>query len=214
MRSRRESLRGHRRSRLSRQMWPKEIFRSPVGHAISVIALMTSLAFTVVADQRNPDDEKETPRDEDDWSEIKGISFPPVPKTRNLIRVGLDSLDTRYEYFIDGSSILLGSDDVIRYTVVLQSDTGVRNVYFEGIRCETMEARTYGYATRQGGFKPLASSTWKGMRSFGPFAYRLLLADQFMCDNNGWPIDGKTARTKLARSATGGRSGNKDGDLH
>ena len=195
-------------------MWPKKIFRSPVGHAISVIALTTSLAFTAVADQRNPDDEKETPRDEDDWSEIKGISFPPVPKTRNLIRVGLDSLDTRYEYFIDGSSILLGSDDVIRYTVVLQSDTGVRNVYFEGIRCETMEARTYAYATRQSGFKPLASSTWKGLRAVGPFAYRLLLADNFMCGSDGWPIDGKTARAKLARPASRRRSsGSKDDDI-
>ena len=185
-------------------------------HASLVIALAVSLAFAAVAPaQRNPDDEKEIPREEEDeWSEIKGVRFPPVPKARNLIRVDSASLGARYEYFIDGSSILLGTDKVIRYTVVLQSDTGVRNVYFEGIRCETMEARTYGYATRQGGFKPLASSTWKGMGSFGPFAYRLLLADQFMCDNNGWPIDGKTARTKLARSATGGRSESKDGDLH
>ena len=178
-----------------------------MGRAISVIALATSLAFSADADQRNPDDEKE-------WREIKSIQFPPVPKARNLIRLDSASLGARYEYFIDGSSILLGTDKVIRYTVVLQSDTGVRNVYFEGIRCETMEARTYGYATRQSGFKPLASSSWKKMRGVGPFAYRLLLANKFMCDSDGWPIDGKTARAKLARSAIGGRSGSKDGDRH
>ena len=180
---------------------------------ISVLALSTCLVFAAAADSRNPDDEKVTPRDDDDWSEIKGISFPPVPKARNLIRVDSDSLDTRYEYFIDGSSILLGSDDVIRYTVVLQSDTGVRNVYFEGIRCETTEARTYAYATRQSGFKPIASSSWKKMRGVGPFAYRLLLANKFMCDSDGWPIDGKTARTKLARPASRRPSGSKDDDI-
>ena len=179
----------------------------------AAFALSTCLVFAAAADSRNPDDEKVTPRDDDDWSEIKGISFPPVPKARNLIRVGSDSLGTRYEYFIDGSSILLGSDDVIRYTVVLQSDTGVRNVYFEGIRCETMEARIYGYATRHGGFKPLASSTWTGLRAVGPFAYRLLLADKFMCDSHGWPIDGKKALTKLTRPASNRPSGSKDDDL-
>jgi len=195
-------------------MWPKEIFRSPVGRTISVIALATSLAFSADADQRNPDDEKETRREEKEWKEIKGIQFPPVPKARNLIRLDLASLGARYEYFIDGSSILLGTDKVIRYTVVLQSDTGVRNVYFEGIRCETMEARTYGYATRQSGFKPLASSTWKNLRAVGPFAYRLLLADNFMCGSDGWPIDGKTARAKLARPASRRRSsGSKDDDI-
>jgi len=194
-------------------MWPKELLRRPVERGISVIALATSLAFSAAADQRNPDDEKETPRDEDDWSEIKNISFPPVPKARDLIRVDSESLGTRYEYFIDGSSILLGTDEVIRYTVVLQSDTGVRNVYFEGIRCETMEARTYAYATRQSGFKPLASSRWKDMRAVGPFAYRLLLADKFMCGSDGWSIDGKTARAKLARPASRRPSGSKDDDI-
>jgi len=195
-------------------MWPKEFLRRPIGRAISVIALATSLAFAAAAPaQRNPDDEKETPREEKEWKEIKGIQFPPVPKARNLIRLDLASLGARYEYFIDGSSILLGTDKVIRYTVVLQSDTGVRNVYFEGIRCETMEARTYGYATRQSGFKPLASSTWKGLRAFGPFAYRLLLADNFMCGSDGWHIDGKTARAKLARPASRRPSGSKDDDI-
>ncbi len=196
-------------------MWPKEFPRSPAGRAISVIALAISLAFTTAALAQRPgtDDRRNTAgeSEEDDWSEIKGVGFPPIPKARDLIRVDSESLGTRYEYFIDGSSILLGTDEVIRYTVVLQSDTGVRNVYFEGIRCETREARTYGYATRQGGFKPLASSTWKDVRAVGPFAYRLLLVDKFMCDRDGWPIDQKKARTKLARAARG-RPGGRQAD--
>jgi hypothetical protein len=196
-------------------MWPKEFSRSPLGHVILVIALAVSLAFAAAAPAgRNPDDEKEIPREESDWSEIKGVRFPPIPKVRNLIRLDPESVGTRYEYFIDGPSILLGTDQVIRYTVVLQSDTGVRNVFFEGIRCETMAAKTYGYASRRGGFKPLTSSTWKDVRDrdVGPAAYRLLLADKFMCDSNGWPIAGEKARAKLTRAARRRTSGRQDDD--
>jgi hypothetical protein len=185
-----------------------------MGHAVLVSALAISLALSAAASAQRMNDEarRSTLVEEDEWSEIKGIRFPPIPTVNNLIRVDSASLGTSYEYFIDGASILLGTDGVTRYTVVLQSDSGTRNVYFEGIRCETMQTRTYAYATPRGGFKPLASSTWKDVRALGPFAYRLLLAEKFMCDSNGWPINEKKARAKLVRAARGRPSGRQADD--
>ncbi len=136
--------------------------------------------------------------EEDKWKEAK-IKFPPPPQDSDLVALDSEAIGGGYEYFIDPTSLSLGSDDVLRYSVVLQSNSGVRNIFYEGIRCATMEVKTYGYATQSGQFKPVADSPWKYLYSRGPFAYRVYLAQNYVCDSNGWPIDEKQVRKKIAQ---------------
>ena len=52
--------------------------------------------------------------------------------------------------FVDEASVHYGSDDVIRYTMVIVSPSGARNVTFEGMRCETGERRLYAFGRADG----------------------------------------------------------------
>lgn len=56
----------------------------------------------------------------------------------DLFRVGAIT-DTHY--FIDGSTISVGADQVIRYTLVIVSSSGAQNISYEGMRCLTAEKR-------------------------------------------------------------------------
>jgi hypothetical protein len=109
-------------------------------------------------------------------------------------------IDGSYEYFIDQTSVAMGSDEVLRYTVVLESKTGARNIFYEGIHCASSEYRTYAYATQTGGFKPMASKAWRKLKATGPYDYRRLLAERYVCDQNGWALDEEQVRKRITQN--------------
>ncbi len=128
------------------------------------------------------------------------INFPHAPRDADLVRLDPELIDGPYEYFIDRASVSMGSDEVLRYTVVLESKTGVRNIFYEGIHCATSEFRTYAYAAKTGDFKPLASKAWRKLKSTGPYDYRRLLAERYICDQNGWALDEEQVRKRIAQN--------------
>lgn len=133
-------------------------------------------------------------------TESDQIEFPQPPREADLVGLDSELIQGRYQYFIDRASVSMGSDEVLRYTVVLESNTGARNVFYEGIRCATSEFRTYAYATRTGEFKPLASKAWRKLNTTGPYDYRRLLADRYVCDRNGWPLKEKQVRERILQN--------------
>jgi len=138
------------------------------------------------------------------WEEKRDVDFPPPPTPDNLVALDAQIIGSGYEYFVDTASVRLGDDQVLRYVVVVASDAGATATYFEGIRCETSQVKTYGFVTRQGAFKPLASSRWMRLPASGPFAYRYVLANLYMCDRDGWPISEKQVLKRLARNRPSG----------
>ena len=81
-------------------------------------------------------------RSREEWKEER-TDFPSYPRDADLIR--FEVAGSAYEHYIDRASLSLGRDEVLRYTVVLEAGRA-RNVLYEGIRCETREYRTFGYA--------------------------------------------------------------------
>ena len=138
------------------------------------------------------------------WQEAE-VEFPPPPARNNLVALDGEGIISSYDYFVDPTSVTLGSDQVMRYVVVVESDTGTSATYYEGMRCDTSQVKTFGYVTRQGVFKPLASSRWMQLRTSGPYVYRYVLASLYMCDREGWPIGEKQVRERLARNSSGVR---------
>lgn len=138
------------------------------------------------------------------WQESREVDFPPPPVQDNLVPLDAEAIGSGYEYFVDTASVSLGGDLVLRYVVVLESGTGSSAIYYEGMRCETRQVKTYGFVTRQGAFKPMASSRWTPFRSSGPYAYRHLLAELYMCDREGWPISEKQVLERLAQNNPSG----------
>jgi hypothetical protein len=70
------------------------------------------------------------------WAELQ-TELPPFPKDEDLIA-------------FNTGSVSLGKDGVIRYTMLVQSPSGARNISYEGIHCAAREKKLYalGHADR------------------------------------------------------------------
>jgi hypothetical protein len=66
---------------------------------------------------------------------------PPNPKTLLPFYV---SQTTIFKFAIDTQSILIGNDGVTRYMVQITSPSGSKQTQYEGIRCDSYQARLYG----------------------------------------------------------------------
>jgi hypothetical protein len=136
---------------------------------------------------------------EDKWSESDQIKYPEAPREPNLARLDPELIRDRYKYFIDRASVTMGSDRVLRYTVVIEPPDGARNVFYEGIRCATSEFKTYAYATNTGKFRPLAAQKWRKLKTTAPYDYRRLLAERYVCNSEGWALDEEQVQKRLAQ---------------
>ncbi len=96
-------------------------------------------------------DEAEAPtpssiNDEDAaWTE-GATTLPPWPKDGDLVEFQVDDPSSRFRQYIDGKNIRIGADAAVRYTLVVEAPSGVRNVSFEGLRCTPAGAyKIYAY---------------------------------------------------------------------
>ena len=132
------------------------------------------------------------------WQE--GITrIPDYPEDKNLISFEVDGLDRPYRYFLDTASLNTGSEDrVVRYTVVIESPTGVRNVYHEGVQCQERQYKTYAVGMSNGTFRRTKGSQWKRWQSRGVLGYRSQLGRGYLCNDLGFPYpdDERLARLK------------------
>jgi hypothetical protein len=77
------------------------------------------------------------------WVEIQG-QMPSYPKSENLLEFDAGPASNNLHY-VDSSSVSVGEDGVVRYSLVVKSPAGAMNVTYEGIRCQTNERKVYAY---------------------------------------------------------------------
>ena len=156
-----------------------------------------------VADYNTNCDRSKKSYYEEAWREQETV-LPPLPEQKNLRAIDANRADPRYDYLLDKASINRGVDDVMRYTVVVESSTGVRNVFHEGIRCLTDEVKTFAYASGDREFKRTTGSRWQRIAVNGVRAYQEYLASVILCDANGYAWDTDKAIAALSAQYTDG----------
>jgi len=82
------------------------------------------------------------------WREIE-TAPPAYPRDENLLPFFV-SAATRFEFYVDGASLAVGADGVVRYVLVARSAQGAQSVSFEGMRCSTAEVKIYAVGTADG----------------------------------------------------------------
>jgi hypothetical protein len=131
--------------------------------SFSLLLALLVPALVVGAEDRPFIDEPAYKRDDilepEYWKE-GARRLPPFPADEDLVPIPLDGRKGSLSYFIDGKHLSIGDDDVVRYTLVVRSQTGAKNVSFEGIRCDSLQYRPYAYGYR-GEFKPAEPSEWQ-----------------------------------------------------
>lgn len=187
--------------------------RLPLIHSFKPRCWLASLAVAllVTAAAHATDDSAVNPNKPDDltpaeirepseepasWQESQ-IPLPDFPSARGLIPFRADTGDPDYRYYIDVNSVSLGADEVLRYTVIIQPPVGTSNIIYEGIRCATMEVKMFAFGTRDGRFARMAEPRWTYFYTPGAMGYRKSLVEIYVCDENGWAVDGDTVLERL-----------------
>ena len=118
---------------------------------LSLVGACSLLAPSAVAEE----DDYQPPRQ---WQEVD-VQFPPAPLRENLLPLYV-SAATANKFFIDGASLSVGADSVIRYVLLVETPEGGRNVTFEGMRCETRERRIYASGRQDGSWSKARKNEW------------------------------------------------------
>ncbi len=84
------------------------------------------------------------------------VELPAFPRSENLVPFTV-SATTNNQFLIDSAALSVGSDGVTRYTLVIVSPSGARNVSYEGMKCATGERRLYALGR--------ADETWARARN-------------------------------------------------
>ena len=87
-------------------------------------------------------------------------------------------------FSIDRNSLTVGTDGVVRYTVVVTSPSGARNVNYEGIRCDTYEWRLYaGMNEDHDGWDTTVANDFTRIENGTLNAYHAALYQDYLCAN-------------------------------
>lgn len=114
------------------------------------------------------------------WKEGKA-ALPSYPREEDLLQVSVDDADAGRTYYLDAKSLSVGADGVTRYTVVIVSRTGAKNVLFEGIRCDTREYKTYAYGALDNTLRALPEARWAPISGRGATVYRQQFYGYYLC---------------------------------
>lgn len=154
--------------------------RYPFCHRCIASALLASLLSGCVFKSEPPE-----VTEEGRW-QVRMASLPALPKAENLIPVPLDGALSNYRFFIDRASLAQGRGGSVRYTMVMESPHGVRNVLVERIHCEAKKYKTEAYEV-DGALHTVRSPKWKAIPPRGVQGYRALLRKTYLCDEGGKP---------------------------
>ncbi len=119
--------------------------------------------------------------DDPDWKESDA---PPPPSFDVKLLVPFDvSVNSVLKWGFDPATMNITQDGIVRYVVVAQSPSGVLNAMYEGVRCTTIEWKTYARFHKDSGWTAATDVEWKPL--FGqPSKHALRLAQQGMCTGN------------------------------
>lgn len=123
-----------------------------------VLFLLSLGAAAVAAHaQAHFDEEEEKP-----WEELP-LQLPAFPRDENFLSFYVSPTATN-RFYLDTASLSVGSDGVVRYVLLVLSDAGVRNITYEGMRCQTRERRIYATGRPDGSWAEARAGKWVRIR--------------------------------------------------
>jgi hypothetical protein len=125
----------------------------------------------------NPNFEEEAP-----WQELKEVDPPSFPRDENLREFYVGPVTTN-NYFIDASTLSVGSDSIVRYVLVVRTSGGATNVSFEGINCKDFTWKHYATGRNDGTWvkSRAARIEWRSFENNAVNRYHAALSRDFFC---------------------------------
>lgn len=157
----------------SRLIWKGRVMNKPINKLLQLVLGLSCLLSTQV--WAGFDEEY----DAKPWDEI-AVQLPPFPKDQDLYSFYVSATATS-RFFLDSQNLMIGSDGVVRYTLVVISPSGVRNVSFEGMRCETRERRIYASGHADGSWSKARGNRWVRIQEATTNRQHAALFTDFLC---------------------------------
>ncbi len=120
------------------------------------------------------------------WQEGAAV-IPDYPDEDNLVKVEMERTNLPFTAYIDTSSLSVSQNDLVRYTILIKSNSGAVNVFYEGIRCSAIQYRTYAYGTSDGKMIKASNSEWQPIVGNSSMAHRYNLFHYYVCDKEHLP---------------------------
>jgi CNP1-like family len=108
------------------------------------------------------------------------LQLPAPPKPGDLLEFDPGRPAT-LRFYIDPTSLSVGTDAIVRFTVVVRGDGSASNVSYEAIRCKTRERKIYAYGRADGTWSAVRAPQWTVLSSFSIDGYRFVLYENYFC---------------------------------
>jgi hypothetical protein len=133
------------------------------------------------------------------WQEI-ALQLPAAPASENLLPFQAGAAATQ-SFAIDAKSLTVGSDGVVRYTLVATSQGGAKSISYEGIRCESFERKLYAFGHANGSWSRSRRDKWEPIpRVVANFQHGTLAREYFCADKQvAGPAEKIIERIRLQR---------------
>ncbi|GJL75022.1 MAG TPA: CNP1-like family protein [Nitrosomonas sp.] len=145
---------------------------------IRIVLIIGLTLLTACAAKQEFKDEFDS---EKKWTE-QLAQLPPYPEAGNLIAVDVGTISD-YQHFVDATSISIGKDGVIRFTLITESSSGAMNISFEGIRCATSERKLYAIGRDDKTWSEPRISEWQPLSFVRQFYAQRELTKNIFCPN-------------------------------
>lgn len=129
------------------------------------------------------------------WQEMQA-QLPTYPKTDNLRKVDGGG-GSSHQFFIDDTSVSVGDDGVVRYTLMVKTGGGATNVSFEGIRCESRDYKVYAFGRTNGEWSRARDPQWRHIEAQTINGYRYILHNEYFCPAKKFPASLKEIAQNL-----------------
>lgn len=129
------------------------------------------------------------------WQEA-AVVLPAPPAEASLLPFYV-SAASENRFFVDVSTLTVGDDGVVRYTLVVVSPAGGRNVSFEGMRCETRERRIYASGRADGSWSESRVKQWARIQDVYGNRHHAALFLEYFCPGGVIVRDAAEAREAL-----------------
>ena len=130
--------------------------------------------------QQGSDFESDFDENKKEWKEIEA-KIPAYPKNEDLVPFD-GGPASAHRFFLDAKSLSIGSDGVVRYTLVIKTAGGATNVSYEGIRCETHEQKYYAVGQANGSWTRARNPAWRPIRALEVNRQHSVLYNDYLCN--------------------------------
>lgn len=142
--------------------------------AIALLALLSGSAIAQIQPQNEEESDMTQP-----WQELP-VELPAAPDANALLYFEITP-NTSQRFHIDPKALTVGTDGVVRYTLVAKSSADATNTSYEGLRCQTFERKLYAFGRPDGSWSRAKRDEWQPIFKNAANRQHVTLAQDYFC---------------------------------